>query len=304
MTLFFLLFLRLIPLYLLILLGYIAGKKLGVSRETIAPLLIYILAPLVIFNAVATTPIIPSLLLLPLFFFFLCSSIGLGTYLIASRYWKDGTASLLGFTAGTGNTGYFGIPVAIALFDQSILGLVVLSLLGFVLYESTVGLYITARGHYTTRQSVKKMLTMPLLYAFLGGLLFHTLPLSFSKEVTELFGNIKGAYSILGMMLLGIGLAEFSRASVDVPFMFLSYGIKFLLWPLLITGAILMDIHFLHLFTAQTHHILLLMGCVPLAANTVAYASTFRLHPEKAALTVFVSTFIALFFIPLVFSFL
>jgi len=52
MDIFLLLFTRLIPLYLIIGLGYIAGKKLHAEKETIAALLIYILAPVVVFDGV------------------------------------------------------------------------------------------------------------------------------------------------------------------------------------------------------------------------------------------------------------
>ncbi len=46
------------------------------------------------------------------------------------------------------------------------------------------------------------------------------------------------------------------------------------------------------------------MSIVPLAANTVAIATELKTYPEKASVAVLMSTLFALFFIPLVVSFL
>jgi len=47
-----------------------------------------------------------------------------------------------------------------------------------------------------------------------------------------------------------------------------------------------------------------LFSIFPIAANKVAFATELKVHPEKAALTVFLSTLFALFYIPLVVSLL
>ena len=43
-------------------------------------------------------------------------------YWISASLWKDNTRNLLAFGAGTGNTAYFGIPVALILFDEKFIG--------------------------------------------------------------------------------------------------------------------------------------------------------------------------------------
>jgi hypothetical protein len=63
-------------------------------------------------------------------------------------------------------------------------------------------------------------------------------------------------------------------------------------------GLIFLDRYFLHIFGEDVHGVMLLMGIVPLAVNTVVYSSALNVHPEKAAVAVLVSTLIALPFIP------
>ena len=113
MQIFLSLLIKIISLYVLILLGFIAGKKLNVKKESIASVLIYIVTPVVIFNSIVSTKITPELLLLPLIFFFCCSFMCLLFYVIGKSLFNNNTKNLLAFAAGTANTGYFGIPVAV-----------------------------------------------------------------------------------------------------------------------------------------------------------------------------------------------
>jgi predicted permease len=49
---------------------------------------------------------------------------------------------------------------------------------------------------------------------------------------------------------------------------------------------------------------MLLMSIVPLASNTVAFATKLGVHPEKSAITVLASTLFVLFYIPLFVTFI
>ncbi|MFA7092410.1 MAG: transporter, partial [Arcobacteraceae bacterium] len=69
MTVFFTLLGKILPLYFSILLGFFSTKFFNCDKETIAKILLYILAPLIVFNATISVEIIPSILFLPLFFF-------------------------------------------------------------------------------------------------------------------------------------------------------------------------------------------------------------------------------------------
>lgn len=71
---------KLVPIYLLIGAGFVMGKRLPVKRDTISSLLIYLIAPVVIFNSVYTTKLTRQTLILPAIFFVLCSVMSLGAY--------------------------------------------------------------------------------------------------------------------------------------------------------------------------------------------------------------------------------
>jgi len=300
MEVFLTLLLKLIPLYIIILLGFIGGKYLGAKKETLASLLIYIIAPIIIFNGVVTTKISISSLSLPVLFFVLASITSIIFYKIAGYFWKDSSKNILGFTAGTGNTGYFGLPVAYAIFSQDLIGLVVLSILGFVLYENSVGFFITERGHHTIKESLFKVLKLPTIYAFFLGLLINLSGVHLGQIYTDTITSFRGAYTILGMMIIGLGLSGISEYKFDLKFTGLAFIAKFLWWPLLILVIILADNMIFRLYDPSIHKVMILMATVPLAANTVAFATELKAQPEKASLTVLLSTLFALFYIPLV----
>ncbi len=299
MQIFLSLLIRIIPLYILILLGFIASKKLNAKKETIASILIYIIVPVVTFNSVATIKLTPSVLLLPLIFFICCSCMCLLFYRVGKSLFTDNTKNLLALAAGTANTGYFGVPVAIELFGEGIIGLMIISILGFTVFENSLGFFMIAKGNYTPREALTRLSKLPTIYAFLLGLLVNIVGINFSDAYLGFSKNFIGTYAIFGMMLIGMGLADMKSFKIDMKFLLSTLIAKFLIWPLLVGALILIDKSFLNLFNAPIHKVMFLLSIVPLAANLVAFSTELKAQPEKASLAVFISTLIALVYIPL-----
>lgn len=289
---------KIYPLYLIVAVGYLAGRFLKASRDTISSLLIFIIAPIVVFYGVATAPHNNSYLLLPVIFYAVGCFLSISFYWIGKYLWKGTERNLLGFIAGTGNTGYFGIPLIIALFGQQGLSIASYSTLGLILYESTRGYYIISKGEGTAEDALRKVIKLPSLYAFILGLLVNHLNIHFGTSLTEAFNNFKGAYTVFGMMILGIGLSTVVRATFDKSFTIVSFLAKFICFPGLIALFVWCDSVSLHLFNHEIHNIILILSITPMATNAVTYATYLKAHPEKAAFTVLLSTLFALLYIP------
>ncbi|MCU0652737.1 MAG: AEC family transporter [Candidatus Pacebacteria bacterium] len=300
MAIFWVLFFKIIPLYLMIGLGYIAARFLGAQKETVARILIYIIAPAVVFYGTATTTLDAANLSMPILYFSVACVLCLLFLQIGKRvYGADRTKNVLAFAAGTGNVGYFGLPVALAFFDGSVFGLAVMTLLGSMLYEFTLGFFIVANGSYDFKASVAKVVKLPPLYAFVAGLAVNISQINLGAVIPTL-DYFKAAYILLGMMLVGMGLAAASLKSFDRKFVSLAFLARFAVWPAVIAAVIFADTHWAHIYSANAYRVIILMSVVPLAANTVAYATEFKTCPDKAAIAVFLSTLFALLYIPLV----
>lgn len=294
--------LKIVPLYMNILVGYIAEKITGVTRDAIALLMLYIFAPLVIFNGVINTRLDLSILFLPFIIFAICAGLCFFFYWLSGFIWADSTRNLVAFSAGTGNTGYFGLPLALLLFDDQGEGIYIMAILGVTVYENTLGFYMIAREKHSTAECLAKLTKLPALYALFLGLLFNFFHLSLPEVFGEFMVHIKGAYTVLGMMIIGLGIAGLKRIKIDFKFIGVTFLAKFIAWPILIALTIVLDAYAFGFFDPNISQALMLLSFVPLAANMVIFASLIDVHQDKAAAAVLFSTLIALVYIPLMVS--
>lgn len=290
---------KIIPLYFMILLGYVAGRFLKVPKEAIASLLLYMLMPAVVLVATARTTLSPGNLLAPVIFFTIGTALSFGLYYGSAALLRDSTRNVLAFTAGTGNTGYFGIPVALAVFGPDRLGLVVLTGLGAIFFENTFGFYHVARSAHTVRDSLLRMLRLPALHAFVLGVILNLSGVQLGQTILDAAELFRDTYSVLGMMMVGLALSGLRGYAFDARFLGLALITKFALWPLLISGVVWLDRAFAHLLSPELAQVLFFLSFMPLAANTAVFATELRAQPEKAALAVLLSTLLGLVVIPL-----
>lgn len=300
MTIFFTLLSKIIPLYFSVVLGFISTRFLGCNKESIAKILFYILSPLIAFNATMSVKLDSSVIFLPMFFFFASSIAAIIFLIVFKRVWKDNTSNLLAFASSTGNTGHIGIPIAIILFDQHLVDVFIFAVLGTMLYQNSVGYYITAKGSFTAKQSLKKVIQLPVIYAFILGITFNLLGIQMPEMFLTYIVYLKGCYAILGMMFLGMGMEKLKSAKAfDLKFISYALSIKFLLWPALVLVFVYFDKNFIHLLDEGFYKVMFLYSIVPLAGNTVTIATLLNLKPEMMSLTVFISILLSLFYIPL-----
>lgn len=289
---------KIFPLYITMFLGFFASKFLHVARESIAPIIVYIISPFVVFYLTYNLDINKSVILLPFVFFFICLFISIASLFFAKKIWSDNTKNLIAFTSGTGNIGYFGMPLAFILLSPEAASIYIFTLLVSFFYEYTVGFYIISRGSFTFRQSLARVFKLPVLYAFFVGLTLNLLNVKILPEFITFMEFFKGAYAILGMMMVGMGLSTLKINEIDIKFVFFTIFIKLVFWPIFIIFLIYLDKSFFHFFYKEVYQVLIIAAIVPMAANTVTLATLFKTKPEQAAIAVFLSTIFAFFTIP------
>ena len=299
MFIFFTLLWKIIPLYILIILGFVAGKYFHVKKESIASLVIYIVSPVIFFNAAATTPLNFASISFPILCFFLCMGMALLFYFVGQVVFKNNTKNILSYVCAMGNIGYFGLPVALAVLPKEYIGPYLLGVLGMNVFDVSGAYFIVAHGTHTIGESIKRVLVLQTLYTFFVGIMIQVLHIPLGSIYTDTITSFKGAYVILGMMLVGLGISSMAKFSFDWLFLGITYVAKFIVWPLLALGIIFADNMWFHIFPPGLHQSLLLLAIVPVAANSVAYSTQFNLHPERAAVAVVSSTVVGLIYIPL-----
>jgi len=301
---------KLFPIYLWVLFGFMLGRLLKVKKGDIANILLFLILPLITFHGAFTTPVTPQALSLPVFFFLLCTLITLFFLWIGKRMWKDNTGNLLAFASGYGNYGYFALPAAIALFGKEAESPVIMAGIGFIIYSCTVGYFVTALGNFSIKESLKKTLILPSVLLFSVGLSLMSSGFKFGSfldiDLNALYLNmardVRGVYTAVGMMLVGIAIAEIKTIRIDWKFVGLASLAQFVAWPLTVGAYILIDINLLHFYPELLLKIIFLLSLIPVGANLIAYSTQLGVHPEKAAVTILMTTIFAMFFIPFMVS--
>ena len=298
MDLFLSLLANIAPLYVIIALGWIAGRFYEVEKESLAGLAIYILVPIVSFYYVAALEFKPAYTALPLIVFGLYTFMTFLFYALGRRLYPDKRANLLAMCSAASNTGYLGLPIVILLFPTEWVGVYVFALAGGLLYEATVMYYIANRGNFSPRDSVLRVLKFPVLYAILIGLVINFTGFDLPSQLDAFWGYFKGAYIVIGMMIIGVSLSKVTRLVIVPKFLSVVFFAQFIVWPLMALGVIGLDKAVLHWFSPEIYKLLMIMAIMPPAANIAAFAAKLDLNPEKAATTILLSTIFALFYIP------
>jgi predicted permease len=250
MTVFFTLLGKIIPLYFSIILGVFSTAILKCNKETIAKILLFLLGPLITLNATINVKFDLSVVFLPIYFFTFSTVLAFTVLYFAKKIYNDNTANLLAFSTATGNTGNLGIPLAIIFLEPSLVDIFIFTVLASLLYQNSVGYYITAKGNFSTMQSIKKVIKLPVLHAFILGLIVNLNDIQIPQMFADYSAYLKGAYVILGMMLIGMGLEKFrSDNSIDIKFISLALFVKFIIWPLVTIIFIFLDKNFFHILT-------------------------------------------------------
>lgn len=284
-----------IPLALLILLGYVLGRLNTIEMKSVATLTIYGITPIVAFGSAARLDFTPSLLLLPLCTFLIALVIGLSTFKIGSLLNDHSLRCLLPVACGSGNTGYFGFPVAIALFGPDSAGLYFLANLGVSIFETSIGFYFIARGHYSPQDALKRVLRLPTIYALTAGLVVAAFHWHLPEEATKLWDLCKGAYIVLGMTIAGLALSQVKGFSFNLKLVGITLIGKFFFWP---TAAIVFALLDHYLFSPDIHKLIIVLSLTPVAANLPAFAAANNLPIRDAAMLVLGSTILAILGLP------
>ncbi|MFN3826630.1 MAG: AEC family transporter [Micavibrio sp.] len=291
---------NLLPLIGLIGLGYIAGRWLDVNLHSMAIIAIYIMAPMVNFGAVARLDFNPAYMLLPVVIALIGAAMAVTAYKAGGMIFKDETRNLVAMASATGNTGYFGIPIIMSLLGPQALGIYLLMNFALMISEM-VGYYLGSHGQGSWRKSLKKLFSLPVVYAIAAGLVWNALNIPLPDIFMTWWERFTGAWVIIGMMLIGVALSKIERFRLNLRLLAFLFTTKHLLWPAAMYGFALIDQHWLHLFNEDIYKMMLVIGIVPLAGNTVAYASQLDLRPGEAAMAVLLSTLFSVIYIPAIF---
>jgi predicted permease len=291
-----------LPVALVIILGYIAGKRGRLNRVdslVISRLVLGWIFPALLLVSMAATP------RSQLFDVKLISAtfIGImGMFLISLligwlRYRELKAATLKGFVTAYPDAAFMGIPILQAMFGSgSIYTVLVLNLIASLLMIPLTTMLLTVAsgdrsGLQAFRSSISQAVRRPLMWAPALGILCSLLQLKMPPMLAETFNLIGKATPGVSLLCLGLIMSSVPlKLSGEV---WGNLGLKLLLQPALMIGAIC-------LFGAKGIYAqqMILLAALPSATIPAMFANEAGAYQSEAATTILVSTVLSIITFP------
>ncbi len=291
-----------LPFFALIFCGYAAGRLnllTGTAAAGVNTFVFFFALPAFLFSLMSSSPIAEVLNVQFIGAYVLASLAVFGLAAAGGRLLFDvgrGEAAIQGLAAVLPNTGYMGIPLAIAVFDpEAAVPLVVgqthdgilLIPLGILLIESEKG-----QGESPLRTALatlQNLVRNPLIASIFAGLAASAVGFTPPTPLTNFLDLLGAAAGPCALFALGATLASRSVAggAAEIGYMTI---LKLFVHPaaLLLTATVIFDVN--PLWTSAA----LLGASLPVAANVFVVARQYDVYVTRASGAVLVSTAVSM----------
>lgn len=289
MELFFHILLNIIlPIFILVSIGFIAQKFLKMDTRTFSRLNIYILIPAVLFIKIYEAQVSLEFVWQVLFYII--------TIEVIMFSLGEGIARLFNYPRGIRkafcnsllffNSGNYGLPLVELVFNGNPVAVTsqVFVMLTQNMSTSTFGVFQASSGKSSYKQALKNMLVMPSLYVLSIVLIVKGFNIKVPAQIMVSLKYISGGFVGLALITLGVQLAEV-KAKFRVKDVLLSSLIRLILSPAI--GFLLVMMLGVKGILAKS---LIIGASTPTAVNTAILAREFDNEPEYASQIVLVST--------------
>lgn len=278
------------PVLLLVVVGAVAGRRLGIPPEPLAKVAYWIIGPAFIFDSLANAGLASDelgRLALASFLAFVASA--LAATALAARLPRDRRAAIV-TTGAWGNTGNFGLAIVTFTFDQAALPYAAVCLV----VVNTSGLILGVASAHGGWRGVAQAFTRPMTVVVLPALLVNYTHADVPLVVERPVGLLAGAIIPVMLITLGIQLGQMSRPRLDLD-VARSLVAKLAVQPLAAIGAVtLLGI------SGTPGGAVVLQAAMPAAVFTAILAIEQRTRPDETATIVMAGTLASVVTLPLV----
>ncbi|MEL6441896.1 MAG: AEC family transporter [Cyanobacteria bacterium J06621_8] len=286
-----------LPVGLIILIGFIVGRNLSLQRSTLSQLILYILSPALVVDSLYRNELSLGSSAALLSGFALTSIAIYILVQIIQRVLKLSDPDSRAITAIVmfPNNANMGLPVVTFALGMAGLDRAIVYLLGSSMLMFCFGpAMIQGRG---VIQGLRLTLKLPLIWAIILGLSLRLSPWSLPSELEKGIQQLGAAAIPVALILLGIQLSE---TTFQLRFKEILLAIARLLVAPLIALAVgqLLQLEILSL------QVLILQSAMPTAVNSLVIVSEFGGNQDLVARAIITSTLCSFITLPLVLSYI
>jgi len=279
-----------LSIYILILAGFVIQKFTNIEDKALTKVIVFILLPALVFVGFLEKEFSSLELFLPALFAGLLLLIGGFGYLVGKllKLPKE-KRNILSATSTMSNTGNYGIPFCVAVLGKEALPITALIVLGSTIITFTWGAYIISAGKNSFKQSLKNVVKLPLIYAFLAAVLIKSLNITIPGVILNPITMLGDASIPMFLVLLGIFLAKMKRKHISFKMIGAATILKLMIMPAAAFGIA----YFLKL-PELIFAVFVLEAAMPTAVNTINLSSLYNVQPKTTAAIVFITTLLSL----------
>ena len=292
-----------LPAFLIFGAGFIGQKLLKLDIKSISTMSLYLMLPFLTFDTFYSNELNVEYFYMFLFTFLLALIMITLTVLFGFFIKADKTqmsAMLLGTIFP--NSGNYGAPVAMFAFGAIGFQYAVIFMVIHAFLMNTIGIFIASYGSEKTtsiKDSLMRVVKMPVLYGFLFGVLFQLLHIELPSTIQDGISLVGSASIPTVMLILGMQLAEIKPQKFELKYVNTVTIFRMLISPLL---AVVL-VNFMPV-NDMIKNVYILLAAMPIAANTTLLAVQFNVKPDLTSFTTLVTTLLSLVTIPLTLLFI
>ena len=202
----------LLPLILFAGVGAVADYFLKFELRSVARLTLYILSPALIFTALmkVEVPWSDAVRVAVFAMLVLTAMAGIGWLYAFLRGWDAATMSSTVLSVAFYNALNLGFPFALFAFGEEGLRLAAVLVVANSIPHNCFGLFVAARGVFTTRQALRAILRMPILYAILLAVLLRSIGAEVPATILGPMENLASAATPVLLLTIGMELGRVS----------------------------------------------------------------------------------------------
>ena len=275
-----------LPVFIMIAIGYIAGRFLSFDLKTLSRFGLYVLVPCMVFTATARTTIsaaefgqIAVFYLLTLFPLWGISEFGARLLRLDRAATSSFHISIL-FT----NCVNVGFPILLLAYGQAAVERGVIYMVMMQLVLQTFGVYLAARGKANIRDAIKRVAQMPGIYAMALGILINATGTPIPALIFDPLKLIGDSILPFLLVVLGMQLAE-----VNLRGQWLAASVATLIRLIVAAGVSIIIANLMGL-QGVTRQAMILENSMPTAIFGVALAQEFDTASDLITTVIFIST--------------
>ncbi|NYE08584.1 hypothetical protein F4694_005432 [Bacillus niacini] len=190
----------------------------------------------------------------------------------------------------------YGIPLMLLAFGQLGLEKASIYIVMQMVMMHTLGIFFAARSHFTIKNAIKSVFSLPAIYAVLLAMVLRALNLNLPGGLSTGVSMIAEAYPPIVLAVLGAQMANVKTESItrNTRITFWSgMGMRLLIAPLIA----LLCLHLLEI-KGIMFSTLLVLSCMPVAINAGILAEKFDASPRVLTKTILWTTLLSFFVLP------